>query len=135
MGTITAAQIRKIFILSKEIGMDEDLLHAHVELLTKKSSIKLLTITEAIRVIDSLTGKRTVHNTQNKATIKQIYYIEGMAKELGWVDEQGRVEHKRIDGLCEQTAKVSSYKWLTKKGASDVIEAMKNMVKKIEAPC
>ena len=57
MNPASAAQKRKIFVLAKEQGMDQELLHAYVCALVKKESLSKLTIREAIQVIDGLSGK------------------------------------------------------------------------------
>jgi len=42
MKKITAAQIRKIHAISRERGIDDDLLHEHTRMLTGKESLKEL---------------------------------------------------------------------------------------------
>ena len=37
--------------------MDDELLHSYIEALIHKDSIRQLTVTEAVRVIDGLSGK------------------------------------------------------------------------------
>lgn len=132
MGTdrITAAQIKKIHVAARERGVDDDLLHEHIALLVKKDSIRLLTREEAAKVIDSLEGKP--HSGKDAMTQKQRLYLLALAKKLGWTDESGKVDEKRLDGMCEKYAKVSRYEWLTRSGAYKLIEALKNMSSKLE---
>ena len=132
MGTdrITAAQVRKIYITARERGVDNDLLHEHIERLVKKDSIKLLTKKEAAEVIDSLEGKP--HTGKDAMTRKQRLYLLALAKKLGWTDEGGKVDEKRLDGMCGKYARVSRYEWLTRSGASKLIEALKNMASKLD---
>lgn len=132
MGTerITAAQIKKIHAAARERGVDNDLLHEHIHMLVKKDSIKILTKEEAAKVIDSLEGK--THTGKDHMTQKQRLYLLALVKKLGWTDESGRADEKRLNGMCEKYAQVSRYEWLTRRSASDMIEALKNMVKKIE---
>ena len=132
MGTdrITAAQVRKIYITARERGVDNDLLHEHIERLVKKDSIKLLTKKEAAEVIDSLEGKP--RSGKDHMTQKQRLYLLVLAKKLGWTDEGGKVDEKRLNGMCEKYAKVSRYEWLTRSGASKLIEALKNIASKID---
>ena len=54
----TPAQLRKIYVLAKETGMDSDLLHLYVFNTVKKDSLSALTITDAVKVIDGLSGKK-----------------------------------------------------------------------------
>lgn len=128
MRGITPAQLRKIHMCAREGGLDNDLLHCHVAALTGKGSLKELTIHEAVTVIDSLSGKGFLP-AQERATMKQMYYIEGLMKELGWVDGEGKPDMKRLDGMCRKYAGADSHKWLTKAGAHNIIEALKNMQK------
>lgn len=129
-GTVTAAQVRKIYITARERGVDNDLLHEHIERLVKKDSIKLLTKEEAAEVIDSLEGKP--HTGKDAMTQKQRLYLLALAKKLGWTDGSGKVDEKRLNGMCGKYAKVSRYEWLTRSGASRLIEALKNMASKLD---
>jgi len=56
MAKITIAQMRMIYGLAKKKGMDNDTLHAYIYQLTNKSSLKHLSIMDAKKVIDSLSG-------------------------------------------------------------------------------
>lgn len=127
MQKITSAQIRKIHALANQAGVDDDLLHCHLKDVTGKSSLKELTIHEAIILIDSMEGKQSIPE-RDAATQKQLYYIKDLAKKLGWTTEDGKADMDRVNGMCKQCAKVDSHKWLTKIGASNVIEAMKAML-------
>lgn len=132
MGTdrITTAQVRKIHAAARERGIDDDLLHEHIYRLVKKDSIKLLTRKEAAKVIDSLEGKG--HTGKDPMTQKQDWYIQSLVKKLGWVDETGKVDRNRLDGMCEKYVKVSRYNWLTRSDASKLIEALKNMTSRMD---
>ena len=127
MQKITPAQIRKINIVATQNGMDDELIHCHMAALVGKSSLKELTIHEAIVLIDSLEGKKSCP-ARDAATPKQLHYIKGLAKDLGWVTEDGAIDMERVNGMCRQCAKVDNMKWLTKSGASNVIEALKAML-------
>lgn len=124
---ITAAQMRKIHVLARDYGMDNDLLHVHVQTVTGKDSLKKLSLGEAVRVIDSL-EKRSV----DQMTRRQKYLIDRLLQELGWTDEQGKPDYKRLDGFCGKYCRVDSHKWLTRRDASNVIDGLKNMAKKGE---
>lgn len=124
---ITASQMRKIHASARERGMDNDLLHIHVETLTGKDSLKELTIHEAVQVIDSLEGKGT--KEPGGMTWKQMSYIQALAKELGWVTEVGKIDDKRLNGFISKRFGVDHYRWLSRSTASKVIEGLKNMLK------
>lgn len=130
VGKVTAAQIRKIYITAREHGIDDDLLHEHIFMIAKKDSIKILTKEEAAKVIDSLEGRQA--SGKNPMTQKQRWYILSLAKRAGLTDETGKVDEKRLNGMCEKYAKTGSYKWLSRSGASGMIEALKNMAGKAE---
>lgn len=129
MTGITPAQKRKIWLLARENGMDEELLHLYVSQLTKKASIRELTIMEAVTVIDALEG-RPKTDTGNHMTDKQRYYLTCLAKENGMTDENGELDEKRLDGFCRSRYKVMRYTWLTRQQASKVIEGLKAMMER-----
>ncbi|MBP3487302.1 MAG: regulatory protein GemA [Roseburia sp.] len=129
MAPITTSQMRKIYVTAKERGMDSDLLHIHIQMLTGKESLKQLTISEAVKVIDSLEGKVV---SDRKMTDKQFWYIQALMRELGWTDEEGKPDFKRLDGFCSKYYRIDHYKWLTPSVASKVIEGLKNMQKNKE---
>lgn len=130
MKKVTPAQIRKLHVLSRERGMDADLLHEYIGMLTGKESIRELSCADAIRVIDMLEGKQDSKGKQMHASSRQMAYIMGLARELGWVDGNGKVDAERLDGMCKKLAGIHSHKWLDKRQASDLIEALKNMGQK-----
>lgn len=79
MAKISAAQQRKIHVTAKELGMDDDLLHAYVSMLTGKESLKELTVADAVKVIDGLEGKKGYENGDH-ATYRQNAYIQILMK-------------------------------------------------------
>jgi len=125
MRKITPAQCRKIHILAKEQGIDNDTLHAHIYAVVKKDSIKELSIMEAVKVIDSLSG-----NEVGKMTYRQREYIFKLAKELKWVDAEGKVNIDILNGFIKKQVNVHAEQWLTQKQASIVIDAMKAINKR-----
>lgn len=133
---VTAAQIRKIHVLANERGMDADLLHAHIQVLTKKDSIKKLSLDEGIRVIDSLEGRPGKSQGQEKASYKQNQYIFGLMRKLGWVTDAGEPDTDRLDRFLQSPRagfNIGSYKWLTRSKASQLIEALKDMIERLRA--
>lgn len=125
---VTYDQIKKIYAAAKERGMDGDLLHEHMEMLLHKSSIKELTKREAATLIDSLEGKAP--SGQDHATGRQMQYIYGLMKELGWTTEDGKPDLERLNRFLQSEKAgfhLSDYRWLKKGPASDLIEALKAM--------
>lgn len=127
MKGVTAAQLRKIHACARECGMDDDLLHIAVRDITGRGSLKDLTAAEACRVIDAMEGKTDSGPSKDAATPKQMGYIKDLMKRLGWVDEKMEPDMARLDGMCKKYAKVDSHKWLSRTGASNIIEALKKM--------
>jgi len=126
---MTDRQRRMIFKSAKAQGLDNDVLHSYVEQLVGKSSLKELSVLDAIKVIDGLAGTKQVTTPSGERMIsdKQRSYIEGMAKNLGWVDESGKIDNRKLDSWLENKYKVSHINWLTSKVASDAIEGLKKM--------
>ena len=127
MKGVTAAQLRKIHACARECGMDDDLLHIAVRDITGRGSLKELTAAEACLVIDTMEGKTDSRQAKDAATLKQMRYIKDLMKQLGWTDEKTEPDMARLDGMCKKYAKVDSHKWLSRTGASNIIEALKKM--------
>ncbi len=129
MRKITAAQNRKIHMLASQLGMDDDLLHEFVGMFTEKEHISSLTITEAIKVIDALTGKRE-YASGSHMTDRQKGYIFFLMMKAGWTDDNGDLALKRLDGFVKKQYGIDSYMFLDRKTASDVIEFLKDWNKR-----
>ncbi len=125
MTRMSDAQRRKIFMLAREKGLDGETLHVFVKSVTGKDSLTLLSIAEAIKVIDGLGGKK--QNAPGMITVSQQKYIKGLAKEIGWVGEDGEADEARLGGWLYTKYDVSALNWLTAKKASDAIEGLKAM--------
>lgn len=123
----TSAQLRKIHVLAGERGIDNDTLHTHVFNITKKKSLKELSITDAVKVIDSIQG-----NEDGRITWKQKRFIFSLARQLRWLDENGSVDIKVLRSFIKRQTGMPTEEWLTQEQASDVIEAMKAILKKDE---
>ena len=131
MTKVTTAQIRKIHVLARERAMDEELLHLYISNLIHKDSIRSLTVTEAVRVIDGLSGRGTDPGRE-RATARQMHYIRGLLVRLGWTDAEGKADMDRLDGLLRSRFSLSSHRWLDRQKASQVIEGLKAMVERKE---
>ena len=126
----TPAQLRKIYVLARETGMDSDLLHLYVSSTVKKDSLSRLTVTDAVKVIDGLSGKKK--SREEHATKKQEWKIKDLAKKLGWLDKDGEADEGRLNGFLSERMGVLNYRWLSKKEASNAIEAFKSMLERQE---
>ncbi len=126
MRKITQAQQRKIHALAGELGMDDDLLHSYVSMLAGKDSLKELSLTDAIRVIDGLEAKKG-YAAGDRISKRQEYYIFVLMRKLGWTDENGTLDKKRLNGFVKKQYGIDDYRWMTKGVAGKVIEALKEM--------
>lgn len=124
----TPAQLRRIYGLARERGLDDEMLHAYVSQLTGRESLKELTMKEAARVIDGLAPSGGF--TAGGITPRQQKYLLGLAKELGWVDAEGNVDLKKLDAFALRNYKKYTVKWLTVKEAGKMIEGLKAIVDK-----
>ena len=120
MAKITPAQCRKIHVLARERGIDNDTLHAHIYNLTNKESIRSLSISEAVKVIDSLEGTDT-----SRITYRQKEYMLKLCVRLKWTDDKGQPNIDTLNGFVKGQTGAPDINWLTKKQASKIIEAMK----------
>lgn len=129
MRKITAAQNRKIHMLASQLGMDDDLLHKFVGMVTGKGHISGLSVSEAVKVIDGLAGKRE-YASGSHMTDRQKKYIFFLMKQAGWTDEDGEPELKRLDGFVQKQYGVDSHRFLDRRTASGVIEFLKDWNKR-----
>ncbi len=129
MRKITAAQNRKIHMLASQLGMDDDLLHEYVEMLTDKKHISALSTTEAVKVIDGLDGKKN-YAAGSHMTQRQKSYIYFLMVQIGWTDDAGNIDLKRLDGFVKKQYGIDSHRFLDRKTASNVIEFMKELDKR-----
>ena len=126
MRKITQAQQRKIPARAGELGMDDDLLHSYVSMLAGKDSLKELSLTDAIRVIDGLEAKKG-YAAGDRISKRQEYYIFVLMRKLGWTDENVTMDKKRLNGFVKKQYGIDDYRWMTKGVAGKVIEALKEM--------
>ncbi|MCM1192696.1 MAG: regulatory protein GemA [Acetatifactor muris] len=123
---ITQGQMKKIHALAKEIGMDDDLLHEYVFLLAEKDSLKELSLADAARVIDGMTGKKG-YARGDRISYRQEMYIFSLMKKMGWTDKEGNPDIKRLNGFIKKQYGIEDYRWTTRGIASRVIEAFKEL--------
>lgn len=121
----TNQQLRKIYALKRQLGMDNDELHCLVQGMTGVESLKLLNIRQAARVIDRLDalagGRRDVPGRASEA---QQRLIQKLAEEMGWAGEPSRLR-----GFLEAKAGVSDVRFLSIDSARRIIEALKAIQK------
>ncbi|GAB6170766.1 hypothetical protein JCM15765_02440 [Paradesulfitobacterium aromaticivorans] len=131
MAKITKPQIAKIWAMARELDMDKDLVHEFAYNVTKEHSLSGLSVQQAIKVIDAmeaLTHKEKAKSIEPKATRaskKQIWKMKQLAKELGWSDNE-----KRLQGFVKKYAGVDKLEWLTPAQSWRVIEGLKKLLEK-----
>ncbi len=120
---ITQPQLRKIYAEAREAGLDNDYLHELIYNIHGKESLKDLQMWEAAMLIDALTKITDGGERPGMITEKQEWLLTDYQHKLGWTDTQMR-------GFVKKYGHVDFIKWLTKEGASKMIEAVKNIYMK-----
>ncbi len=126
--------LRTVFGIAKspELQLNDDELHWLVQAHTGKDSLKELNRRELQTVVRVLGGMRDSAkkarrgDTGNAETAAQRRKIYKLAQELGW-DKPAR-----INGMCRRMFRVDRMEWLSYKQCSDLIEALKSMVRRKE---
>lgn len=129
MKKITQGQMKKIHALAKETGMDNDLLHGYVYMLTEKESLRDLTLNEAARVIDGMEGRKG-YERGDRVSGRQEHFIFILMRKLGWVTDKGEPDIKRLNGFVKKQYGIEDYRWMTRGLASKVIEAFKSLIER-----
>ena len=118
---MTEKQRKLLFVLAKQRGMDNELLHSYIETQTGKQSITEVTTQEAKTLIDGLQEKK--QTVKGYITEKQLKYIKGLCQCLSW-------EEKALRQFIEKQYGISNVNWLTSKQAAKLIEGLKNIWEK-----
>ena len=125
---ITAAQVRKIWAVARERGLEKDDVRQMAKLISGLDSVSQLTKYEAIQLIDRLEGRRPFVKGQaggNMATDKQVWKIEQLIAALGWNDNP-----KRLEAFMLKYAGVAKINWLTKRKAIGLIDGLKKILER-----
>jgi hypothetical protein len=126
---ITDKQLKLIWTLARQLGMDGDLLHSIVFYATGKDSLKKLSALEAAAIIDVLIEdgakvkkkrkprRELPENVVELVTGEQIRLIEYLVDQLGWNHpEQLKGFNKKV---------IKKERIATKQEASKIIEGLK----------
>lgn len=127
---INKRQISKIWAAAKEQGIDREDVYALVLQVSGQDSIKGMTQDQANKVIDRIVGtcSRPEYQKQGRITTDQMrkkIYI--LTVELGWDKNP-----KRLEGFCKRLFKVEKVEWLDERQCYQLIETLKDMVKRKE---
>ena len=118
---ISKGQVACIYTLARKLGMDNDDVHALIDGMTGRSSVKQLTMQQAIAVINQLkdmSGDECDPNDRYRPTDRQRYLMHQLTSELGWTEE-------RLAAFCKAQFGVAVMAWMSRKICSKVIEALK----------
>lgn len=120
--------IGTIFGLGKELGMDNEDIHAVVYKEVGKESIRKCTDRQLERIVNALRFMGNMDEARRgKATFKQRQYISDLEYRLGWADTP-----ERLRGFLKVQYGTENVKWLSVKQASNLIEALKSMLERQE---
>ena len=131
MNRITKQQLKAIWAIAHQLGFDEKELHARVEVLTGRRSIRNLTRPQAARVIDWLLQRGGVENRnplagprgKETATKAQRSMIDWLLQQAGW-------DSWRLIRLARRMYGVRNLDDLDIREASGLIEALKAVEKR-----
>lgn len=122
-------QVRCIFGLAKQKGLDSDELHALVEEVTGQSSIRALSFAQADSVIERLGGeafasRRTVQHRRQRAGVRQI----AQASHLQLMYDLARRRSMGDEGLASMAARMHvPFPPRTTADTNKLVEALKAM--------
>jgi len=132
---ITRDQIKLIWVLARQLGMESNELHDVVSAVTGKDSIKALLVAEGTDIIEVLirAGGRVKKkrkprpdlppNVVELVTRKQTRLIKLLERRLGWHDNP-----ERLKGFTRRVIKREGVR--NKQEAMKVIEGLKNMARR-----
>jgi hypothetical protein len=121
---ITKPQIKKIFAMAKQLGMDEVDLRGLAYNLTGSESISTMTKKHAGRLIDYLNDRSRGDYRPQAVSRQQLYLMKKMAAELGWSNP------RQLAGFIKRQAGVENERWLDANGARKVIEGLKKVLER-----
>ena len=135
---ITSEQLKLLWVLARQLGMDSDSLHEFIFSVTGKDSIRALSVLEAKEVIDTLvlngakvTRKKLPRplppNVIELVTRKQMKYIRDLERKLGWQNNP-----ERLKGFLKKIIKKKRLR--TKEDGAKIIQGLKSMASRESGP-
>lgn len=123
MFLISEGQIKALWCAARNAGLTADDLHAKIEALTGKKSVKDLSYAEASRLLNAFNGTyRSRIEPGSRLTGWQAEKIRRSFNALGWSSE-------RQNAFLQKRYKAQELSRLNAKQASQVIEALKQMIR------
>ncbi len=140
MKEITKAQIKMIHILKNTLALDNVSYRAGLYIVYGVRSCEDLNFDQASSLImqmKKMAGENNLKhemtqklsNREGMATVKQLDYILGLWKKISQYHDQADRD-RALRAFVERIAKVSDLRFLTKRGAAKVINALKSMLKR-----
>ena len=132
---INAKQIKLIWVLAKQIGLDEDQVHDIIFQFTARKSIKTLSDIEVNQIIDHFiqlgaqvkkrrkSPKELPLNVVELVSQKQVQLVDLLSIKLGWQDDP-----ERLKGFTRKVIKRDRI--ITKQDGMKVIEGLKSILNK-----
>ncbi|MCL2462092.1 MAG: regulatory protein GemA [Defluviitaleaceae bacterium] len=120
------ALLKAIWGTAKELGMSSEEVHTVLSRETGKDSMRDSTDRQLQRLLDALKLYKGVGEVQkNRLSGKQLHFINGLEKKLGWAGEP-----ERLRGFINKkmSIQVDRPEWLTSQQASKVIEGLKKAI-------
>lgn len=120
---ITTPQIKKVWYEVKKLKLTEEDVHAMIKAEFGVDSLKKLTKSQAIYMIDTIV--RYTGNSKHRpgmASPEQLWKIEDLRKKLDW-------EPNGIKGFIKKYAHVENVNWLTDKAATGIITGLTKVLK------
>lgn len=123
---ITTPQIRMLYALARESGMDNEALHGMIKRQTGCESLKEVTCDQARFAIDFMKYRLGYEspNIPDMATEAQKAYIRSLAQAVGFAEDW------RLRSFLEKRFGVSHVQWISRDKAQGVITALKHMQKR-----
>lgn len=131
---ISKDQIKLIWVLARQLGLDSDELHEVVAGITGKDSIKALSVGEGIEVVNTMIRaggrvkkkrkprRKLPPNVVEMVTSEQLKFIGLLEERLGWQDNP-----ERLGGFVRRIIKREVVRTKQQEG-SKVIQGLKSIV-------
>lgn len=119
-------QLQVIWGMAKELGMEKEDVYTLLYQQSGKEHMGECSEVELSRVVQAmilLKERRT--NRPGMITGRQRYKIKALERALGWTENQ-----KRLRAFIKKYYHVENMDWLSEEAASNLIEALKKMVKR-----
>ncbi|MDO4720457.1 MAG: regulatory protein GemA [Peptostreptococcaceae bacterium] len=136
--SIQQRQIKSLWGMARELGLEKEDLYGILYRVSKKESMRALTVKEANDVMQELIrlkdpkgesaqkpGRRRTDEGGRESTKPMRRKIYMLCQTLGWNDNE-----QRIAGFCKKMFGIERVEWLSEKQCFHLIEALKKMAER-----